>query len=229
MASWEALEAQQEFLPEDIAVENLFEDWERYAAGDDGVQGTMELLCKTLVPWSKAVTMWSEGGVAALACRSLPAKPDVKSTQTWCTVLVQTYPESPPLTAHRELLGETYMESLNVQSGLHIVVEQQVTRAYKDNEAPAKSEIDASCGLEIAMSICVLSDISEYWSEKRFFGQTAFPEKMAGTGFQQIRGALKFHAESDTSVDKIRDPLWHSRTMLNHFRSALQLLLLQLE
>ncbi|KAG2792245.1 hypothetical protein PC129_g23518 [Phytophthora cactorum] len=39
MASWEALEAQQEYQIEDIAVEDLVGDWERLVGDDDdGVQ-----------------------------------------------------------------------------------------------------------------------------------------------------------------------------------------------
>eukprot|EP00644_Phytophthora_capsici_P008622 jgi/Phyca11/111707/e_gw1.20.416.1 len=41
---------------------------------------------------------------------------------------------------------------------------------------------------------------------------------MARTRFQHIRAALKFYANGDESIDKIRDPLWHSRSILGHFQ-----------
>nr|CAI72300.1 hypothetical protein PI49.0080 [Phytophthora infestans] len=41
---------------------------------------------------------------------------------------------------------------------------------------------------------------------------------MARTRFQQILGELKFPDNSDTSVDKKRDPLWHRRAILIHFQ-----------
>ncbi|KAG1695524.1 hypothetical protein DVH05_019680 [Phytophthora capsici] len=42
------------------------------------------------------------------------------------------------------------------------------------------SEFNAYLGLEMAMSICPLSDISEYWSESRFLGQAALWRQWQG-------------------------------------------------
>ncbi|POM66675.1 LOW QUALITY PROTEIN: Hypothetical protein PHPALM_17430 [Phytophthora palmivora] len=81
-----------------------------------------------------------------------------------------------------------------------------------------ESEFNAYCGLEIAMSICPLSEIFEYWSDSRFLGQSAFTETMPRTRFQDIRAALQFHAPNDSTIDKVRDPLWHSRVLLTHFQ-----------
>ncbi|OWY96026.1 LOW QUALITY PROTEIN: hypothetical protein PHMEG_00033816 [Phytophthora megakarya] len=80
-----------------------------------------------------------------------------------------------------------------------------------------ESEFNAYCGLELAMSIWPLNEISEYWSESRFLGQPAFIETMPRTRFQAIRATLQFHAPDDQTLDKINDPLWHSRTMLAYF------------
>lgn len=141
------------------------------------------------------------------------------------------------------------MESLNVQSGLHVVTEAKVTKAYRDNAEYGlfglfvttafrrslltwtsdaliargqpkltESEFNAYCGLEIAMSICPLSDIAEYWSNSRFLDQKGFVETMPRTRFQNIRSALQFHPFEDPTLDKLRDPLWHSRTILAHFQ-----------
>lgn len=145
--------------------------------------------------------------------------------------------------------AKAYMESLNMQSGLHVVAEAKVAKAYQDNaeyglfalfftatfrrslqtwtsdvlaaRGKAKlteSEFNAYCGLEIAMSVCPLNEISEYWSDSRFLGQAAFIETMPRTRFQDIRAALQFHPPEDPTLDKLHDPLWHSRTILAHFQ-----------
>ncbi|GMF51630.1 unnamed protein product [Phytophthora fragariaefolia] len=81
----------------------------------------------------------------------------------------------------------------------------------------SESEFNAYCGIEIAMSLCPMQDIAEYWSERQFIGQAAFKETMARTRFQNIRSALQLHAPDDPTLDKLRDPLWHSRIILAHF------------
>ncbi|ETP30017.1 hypothetical protein F442_20917 [Phytophthora nicotianae P10297] len=55
------------------------------------------------------------------------------------------------------------------------------------------AEFDAYLGLEFAMSICPLNEISDFWSEKRFLGQHDFVETMGRTRFQNIRSSLKIY------------------------------------
>ncbi|POM78670.1 Hypothetical protein PHPALM_3775 [Phytophthora palmivora] len=70
-------------------------------------------------------------------------------------------------------LGKAYMQSLNMQSGLHIAVEAKVTKAYRDNaeydvlttrgqQNLTDRQFNSYLGLEITMSICPLNDITEY-------------------------------------------------------------------
>eukprot|EP00644_Phytophthora_capsici_P014659 jgi/Phyca11/128752/e_gw1.78.92.1 len=42
---------------------------------------------------------------------------------------------------------------------------------------------------------------------------------MPRTKFQNIRSALQFHPPNDPTLDKLHDPLWHSRLILAHFQN----------
>ncbi|RLN05777.1 hypothetical protein BBJ28_00019071 [Nothophytophthora sp. Chile5] len=117
----------------------------------------------------------------------------------------------------RDQIAEEYIASLTNDSGLHLVEEAQIRKAYRDggevglfslfithkfkdtirqwtNEqlvkqgrrATTPSEFDAYLGLELAMSICPLNDITEFWSERRFLGQPDFDPTEAL--FQFIEG-----------------------------------------
>ncbi|KAJ8528656.1 hypothetical protein ON010_g14673 [Phytophthora cinnamomi] len=67
------------------------------------------------------------------------------------------------------------------------------------HEKITASEFNAYLGLEIAMSICPMSEIAAFW-------------------FQQIRGALALHPPQPPSFDKERDPLWRCRGIMEHFQ-----------
>ncbi|KAF1791585.1 PiggyBac transposable element-derived protein [Phytophthora cactorum] len=58
----------------------------------------------------------------------------------------------------------------------------------------AQGVASAGAGLEIALSICPMNEIAEFWSDRCFLGQSAFIETMTRTQFQQIRGALTLHS-----------------------------------
>ncbi|OWY99218.1 hypothetical protein PHMEG_00029819 [Phytophthora megakarya] len=61
------------------------------------------------------------------------------------------------------------------------------------------------------MSICPLSDIAEYWSTcvQGNHGENKISEYQIGIAVSRPRGP---------TLDKLRDPLWHSRAILNHFQ-----------
>jgi hypothetical protein len=80
------------------------------------------------------------------------------------------------------------------------------------------NEFDAYIGLELAMSICPLNTISEFWSERRFLAQHDFSATMSCARFLCIRGRVKFHPLDATSGDG-NDPLWHSRILTQHVQA----------
>ncbi|EGZ24218.1 hypothetical protein PHYSODRAFT_481445 [Phytophthora sojae] len=80
------------------------------------------------------------------------------------------------------------------------------------------SEFDAYIGLELAMSICPLNEITEFWSERRFLGQHDFSMTMSRARFQEIRGRVKLHPLDMTPGDG-KDPLWHSHIVLEHMQT----------
>ncbi|KAG1692820.1 hypothetical protein DVH05_024435 [Phytophthora capsici] len=278
MASWESLEDHQEYHLDDVAVDDLVEDWERLVSDADGKQeGVGDAVSTGDATESREADAGGarrEGGaVRSRACveehascakvnvvhgcgqlgsdrnssgsnRSRGGAAETQTSAKGAQHYIEHEPRcstyQPPSSSvvhaamdfpvHRvggdvttgaavissspSAMGKEYMASLNEQSGLHIVAEQQVAKAYRDNgeyglfslfvtasfrrnilswtseemvtrgqDALTESEFDAYCGLEIARSICVLSDIAEYWSEKRFLGQSAFPETMTRPDF----------------------------------------------
>ncbi|GMF18251.1 unnamed protein product [Phytophthora fragariaefolia] len=80
------------------------------------------------------------------------------------------------------------------------------------------SELNVYSGLEIAMNICPLNAIADYWSTDRFLGQTAFMETMTRDRFQRIRGELQFHPPDAVTFAMVRDPLYRCRGLLQHFQ-----------
>jgi hypothetical protein len=68
--------------------------------------------------------------------------------------------------------------------------------------------IDAYFGLEIAMSICKMNEISDFWSEKLFLGQKDFNATMNRNRFQRIRSAIQVHPSDYLSqLERELDPL----------------------
>ncbi|KAL3672210.1 hypothetical protein V7S43_002872 [Phytophthora oleae] len=57
----------------------------------------------------------------------------------------------------------------------------------------SESGLDAYIGLELAISITSINEISDFWSSKRFLGSSDFADTMARNRFQQIRSHLKVH------------------------------------
>ena len=78
----------------------------------------------------------------------------------------------------------------------------------------------AYVGLEMAMSIVQFNDIKSYWKTGVFLGHDDFKSTMSRARFQQIRGALcTYHPVTDYRKNKkSKDPLWHSRALLEHFQ-----------
>ena len=89
----------------------------------------------------------------------------------------------------------------------------------KGKDAINEKKLMAYVGIEIAMSIVQLSEIREYWATNMFGGHHDFGKVMSRTDFQCIRGSLKIYPFYDGEVAK-KDPLWHSRTMFQHFMKA---------
>ncbi|RLN51790.1 hypothetical protein BBJ28_00025435, partial [Nothophytophthora sp. Chile5] len=135
--------------------------------------------------------------------------------------------------APRDQIAEEYIASLTNGSGLHLVKEAQIRKAYREggevglfslfithkftatirqwtNEQLVKqgrrvttpSEFDAYLGLELAMSICPLNDITEFWSERRFLGQPDFVDTMGRSRFQAIRSSIKLHPDDADAGDE---------------------------
>jgi Transposase IS4 len=88
--------------------------------------------------------------------------------------------------------------------------------AKKGHATVSREAFDAYLGLELAMSLNQLNQISYYWSTKTFLGNVDFRETMSRDMFCCIRSCLKFH-EDRTHANAFTDPLCHCRTMLNHF------------
>ena len=80
-------------------------------------------------------------------------------------------------------------------------------------------EMKKYIGLELAMSIIKLNQIQDYWSTDSFLGHPDFGRTMGRQRFCNIRRFLIFRnpnlaRDNNETVD---DPLWHSRSILNHF------------
>lgn len=58
--------------------------------------------------------------------------------------------------------------------------------------------------------------IEEMWSNKTFKGLEDFRAVMGRDMFRSIRSELRFYPTYDHDVD-LKDPLWHSRIILQHF------------
>jgi len=76
----------------------------------------------------------------------------------------------------------------------------------------------AYVGLELGMSFCRYNQISDYWANTMFTGHKSFKETMGRQVFERIRSgiALRDPSSYDHEVAS-NDPLWHSRSLLDHF------------
>jgi Transposase IS4 len=68
----------------------------------------------------------------------------------------------------------------------------------------------AYLGLEMAMSILQINDISYYWRKVMFTGHEDFKKTMSRDNFQ--------HPSSYSHAEASADPLWHSQKLLEHFQ-----------
>jgi Transposase IS4 len=69
----------------------------------------------------------------------------------------------------------------------------------------------AYLGLEMAMSILQINDISYYWRKDMFTGHEDFKKTMSRDDFQHIRSNLVLRNPSSYShAEASADPLWHS-------------------
>jgi len=89
----------------------------------------------------------------------------------------------------------------------------------KGKETITIEKLLAYVGLEIAMSLVQIGSIKQYWETKCFSGHGDFRDTMSRNDFQDIRGAIQFHPSDCFDAATIeKDPLYHSRTILNHFQ-----------
>lgn len=84
-------------------------------------------------------------------------------------------------------------------------------------KAVSITELNAAIGLELGMSLIQFNSIREYWEEGTFSGHPTFKDTMSRCRFEAIRASisLRYPAQYDHH-DARKDPLWHSRVMLNY-------------
>lgn len=82
-----------------------------------------------------------------------------------------------------------------------------------------ESKFRAYVGLEMAMSILQLNDISSYWRTGMFLGHDDFKSTMSRDDFQNIRANIILREPGTYNHTEVSaDPLWHSRKLLDHFQ-----------
>ena len=81
-----------------------------------------------------------------------------------------------------------------------------------------KEKFAAYTGLEMGMSIIRLNDIKQYWADSAFMGHETFKIMISRMDFQNICANIPLHDLNVYDHDLASsDPLWHSRSMLEHF------------
>lgn len=85
---------------------------------------------------------------------------------------------------------------------------------------PNEITFNAYIGLEIGMSLLRFNRIRDYWSNKTFTGHEDFKSSMGRSQFQLIRSNVQFHGPNVEQEIKDKDPLWHSRPILEQFSKA---------
>ena len=79
-------------------------------------------------------------------------------------------------------------------------------------------QFNAYLGLELATSIVGMNRLKQYWSTKMFLGHKDFQRTMSRDTFLRIRTHLSLVCpNSVTAAEKSKDPLWHSRQLLEEF------------
>ena len=80
-------------------------------------------------------------------------------------------------------------------------------------------QFDTYVGLELATSLVSLNTLQGYWSNKMFCGQADFKDTMPRDLFLLIRSNIVLCPPSTYDHDEAsKDPIWHSRKMLEHFQ-----------
>ena len=88
----------------------------------------------------------------------------------------------------------------------------------QNNTSVSESKFRAYVGLEMAMSIIQMNDITEYWKKGMFVGHHDFVDTMSRDDFKTIRGCIIFRPDETTTHQmRSQDPLWHCRKLLDVF------------
>ena len=83
-----------------------------------------------------------------------------------------------------------------------------------------EDKFNAYIGLELATSIVQLNRLNQYWSTKMFHGNNDFKNVMSRDDFKLIRRHLTLVSPNSVSQEKkAQDPLWHSRSLMEHFEA----------
>ena len=89
----------------------------------------------------------------------------------------------------------------------------------KGMKTVCSAKFKAYLGLELATSLIHMNDLKQYWSNKVFQGQQDYKDTMSRDDFLNIRSNLVFcHPDMYNHEQASRDPLWHSRKLLEHFQ-----------
>jgi hypothetical protein len=88
----------------------------------------------------------------------------------------------------------------------------------KGHKRCSSKEFFAYIGLELGMSLVKYNDIKSYWASGCFVGHDTFRDCMSRTGFQNIRSAARFSAQSTYDANMAHNnPLWFIRSLLDQF------------
>lgn len=94
----------------------------------------------------------------------------------------------------------------------------QKVRAMHLKKYISRDQFFAYVGLELGMSILQCNAIDQYWNTGLFQGHTTFQNTMSRNRFELIRSQLCFaNPEQYNHEVASKDPLWHSRSLLEHF------------
>ena len=86
----------------------------------------------------------------------------------------------------------------------------------------SENEILAAIGLELAMSICPLNRISNYWSEKCFGTNDDYRKTMSSKIFQEIRSNLNFTPEiTESENTNIHRHIFHDMDGMRKMKDSL--------
>jgi len=91
----------------------------------------------------------------------------------------------------------------------------------------SSGELDKLVALQLAMSLVWQGEMAEYWSNDPWKGQSMFRNTMSRNRFNEIRGNIRFTSKDDqfsTPENKLTDPLWHSRPIINELQERCQAL-----